>query len=911
MSDDLTNQSDLRIETGSRARELPENAHIKKRFDKFQDFVDLYRSRISLGGAFVDTELLRPVGSEVYLDFRLQDGYRLLYGLAEVVWVRLKTMTGERPKGMGLRFLSLDESGRELVLKLLEEQVKSGGAPFEVDRVPEDGSIDPTVVQALAGPSEEEHAAAQQAKTGSRPAQQPIATDLDDSESLPDLPPGVLPPPEDEADFSAPWGEQLPEIPDELLTEPKATGGGGPSVPAVEAPESPYAPGSGPHDETHDETESADLALEPPVDDGDPHLDETDFGASAWDTEEEDPAPEIKPVGGVTTLQEAQGSIPFTDFDGDSVPEVDGTLFQLPDSQPAAAAAEEPSEASVPAEPSQTSGTDTAAPARVPELGPEEPTFVGSASSAGAFDVEFGEDSDSQVIPPADVGDGAGSAWADSAGEAELAPDFERTEPEPVASFEATETEDATAQPAEIEEASVSAAPDVGFAFEPPPETEGGSASATPDVGFAFEPPAETDTGSASATPDVGFAFEPPAETESVAQEGGEAGFSFETPLAPVADLPDVSTPESIAASALAGQLDEQLQGAEEPQPSAPVAASERSTDTADDLFAFRGPPDAQPALDPEETASLRGGALPDLSDTVMGAKAPTTEGEDLQHSYDDWEEWAPHPTGSGSRTKMLIGVVVLLAVVGGASFFFRSTLLPMIGFGGGTATSTDPPPTLDNATSSDEEVETYSPPDDPLAEPVEVAEPDPGNGIDPEAAVGTDSESETSSDSSDGGAVTQASAESLRPSSTGGDSPPSGTVDPPPAETQSRAPPTTRETGGSRSAAGTARRVESIDVVPGSGSTDVIVHLNGEIRSGQYTHDQLSWAPDREMVTLLGFDNFEQTVIAGRGSHLQQIRVGFHPGKELRLVFDLRSDSVSIQGVQAQGSQLVVRLSD
>lgn len=906
MPDDPSTQSDLRIETGSRARELPQEAQIRKRFDKFQDFVDMYRSRISLGGAFVDADVLRPVGSEVYLDFRLKDDYRLMHGLGEVVWVRLKTMSDERPKGMGLRFLSLDEGGRELVLKLLEEQVKSGGAPFEVDRVPEDGSIDPTVVQAMAGPSAEENEAAQKAKTGSREAQKPESAE--DGDELPDLPPGVLPPPDEEPDFSAPWGEQLPEIPDELLEESTTSSEPSmPSIPAVEAPESPYAPGSDFHDQGGDAQPAAppqpaaqtDFAFDPPSDGGDPHLDETDFGASAWATAPEDSHPEVKPLGGATTLQEAQGGDPFSDFDSDSVPEVDGTLFQLPDTSRAAAAASEPPSTSspaaeppavgalpaepTPAEPSFAVGEET------PSFEASEPSFAGAASTGGGgfdaggldaggldgggfdaggfdadggFDVDFGlgDDTGSQVAPPPDIGDSAGRAW-DADLEAPAASETGPAEPAPAAAVASSAAPriDATPQPTPEETAAMDAAMDIDASD------------------FAFEPP----------------------EADLVDAPPGSGGF----------DRSDVATPEAIAAAALADQM------TEDPVLSAAGGTSAPSnTDTADDLFAFRGPADAQPALDPEETASLRKGSLlPDLSETVMGTKAPTpaADGEDLHHSYDDWEEWAPHPTKSRGRSKMLIGLVLVVLLVGGASYFFRSTLMPMIGFGGGSDAAPQGPPPSTSAAGEDEDgagdSEVYTPPDDPLAEPVEVAEPDLGgdDSEEPSDAMGDSGTEEPATEPQ-----TAATAESLRP-------PPKRPEPPPqevpaqqsPRETSPPPKPAPREPA--RATGGVARHVVGIDVRPGAGATEVVIRLDGDIRSDQYSHDKLSWAPDKEMVTLLGFENFEQTQIAGRGSHLRQVRVGFHPGKELRLVFDLVSDAVSIQGIQAQGNQLVVQISN
>lgn len=909
MPDDPTTQSDPRIETGSRARELPKEAHLTKRFGNFQDFVDMYRSRISLGGAFIDTEVLRPVGTEVYLDFRLEDGYRLMYGLAEVVWVRLATMSDERPKGMGLRFLSLDESGRELVLKLLEEQVKSGGAPFEVDRVPEDGSIDPTVVQALAGPSAEENEAAQRAKTGSRPAEQPDS-EAGDGEELPDLPPGVLPPPDDEEpDFRAPWGSQLPEIPDELLEEssaaPPDAAPDGPSIPAVEAPESPYAPGSDSHD---DEAEQADFAFEPPTDDGgDPLLDETDFGATAA-VLPPDPSQDVKPVGGVTSLQEAQGGDPFSDFDDESVPEVDGTLFQLPDSAPADAAvpAEEPAaaESAEPAasfeEPAADEPSFDAAAAEEPSF--EAPSFAADApadapsfdgvdldtggfdtggSDDGGFDagglddIDFGDDTSSQVAPPPDIGDAAGRAWDedfDASGTSATASSVASVEPSPPAALE---------PPAEATEASAADAAPASFADPVPP-----TPTPTPNREESVAMDAAMDIDADD------FAFEPP-DTDLLDGEADAPALS---------DRSDVATPESVAAAALANQMVEDERPSQfETQPSPPPAQAS-STETADDLFAFRGPADAQPALDPEETASLRKGALPDLSDTVMGTKAAEPSGqdgggEDLQHSYDDWEDWAPHPSKSGGRTKMLIGVVLLVLLVGGASYFFRSTLLPMIGFGGDSADPTElgaPAPANDGV--ADDGIVEYEPPDDPLAEPVEVAEPD----ADPNAgsAAGEDDEPPQ----------TQATAESLRPPSTRPDPPPpqaSAPASQPPPPPR----PTTRPPPSSASTSGPASRIQSIEIRPGAGSTEVVVQLDGIVGAGRFTHDPLAWAPDRERVKLHGFENFEQTQIAGRGSHVKQIRVGFHPGKELHLVFDLVTPSVTIQDVQARGNQIVVRL--
>ena len=570
-------------------------------------------------------------------------------------------------------------------------------------------------------------------------------------------------------------------------------------------------------------------------------------------------------------------------------PNVDGTLFRLPDTGPPAAAepaeaAEQSAETQSADDPSFETPSFDAASFDTGDEPADEPSFEVGGFDGGSFDdgafgaaeidasdfaAEFDaggledDETSSQVAPPPDIGDEAGKAWD---------ADFDATG---ASSQEAVaESTAASAQPAA--ETPADEAPAVGESTPPQPSREESDAMDIEADDFAFEPPAAglLDGAEAEPAPD---------------------------------DRSDVATPESVAAAALAGQMAEPEPTSQfETQPT-PPASHGTSTDTADDLFAFRGPPDAQPALDPEETASLRKGALPDLSETMMGTKAPEPPGaadsdDELQDSYDDWEEWAPHPTKSSGRTKTLIGVALLIALVGGASYFFRSTLLPMIGFGGGSSDSAllEPPPAAADDGTDDGVVE-YETPDDPLAEPVEVAEPDPDGADQNPGGNADDAAAQT-------GAATQATADSLRPPSTRTDPPPQQSTPPPPAR-----PPPTRpaasSTGSSGASSGTASRIQSIEVRPGASATEVVIQLDGSVGASRFTHDPLAWAPDRERVKLHGFENFKQTQIAGRGSHVKQIRVGFHPGKELHLVFDLVAPSVSIQNVQARGNRIVVRL--
>jgi hypothetical protein len=254
----------------------------------------------------------------------------------------------------------------------------------------------------------------------------------------------------------------------------------------------------------------------------------------------------------------------------------------------------------------------------------------------------------------------------------------------------------------------------------------------------------------------------------------------------------------------------------------------------------------------------------------------------------------------------VLIGVLLVLALTGGAGYYFRGMLLPLMGLGGATRGTDGPSATTDTSAemapddsvgSADmQDMAQDGPADDPLAEPIVVAEPDPGDAEPPSDTQADDSTSTTPVPSQQASAGESAVSQADKPPTTVS----AQSLRPPPTR-----PETTRSTGRA------AKLVEGIDVRPGTGATEVIVRFDGDIAPSRYLHDKLSWAADKEMVKLLGMENFKQTQIAGDGTRLRQVRVGFHPGNELHLVFDLASGAVSIQGIEARGNQLVIRISN
>lgn len=109
---------------------------LRQTFDKFSRFVEEASPWLSLSGMFVASRNLQPVGSVLAFELLLADGFQLAEGVGEVVWVRQLSLGSDEPEGMGIRFRSLSEQSRELFLKVVEDRLAAGLAPFDVERIP-------------------------------------------------------------------------------------------------------------------------------------------------------------------------------------------------------------------------------------------------------------------------------------------------------------------------------------------------------------------------------------------------------------------------------------------------------------------------------------------------------------------------------------------------------------------------------------------------------------------------------------------------------------------------------------------------------------------------------------------------------------------------------------------------------
>src|SRR5688572_31950079 len=89
------------------SRRVPLETKVQFKFDRFSGFISEYSSNISPTGMFIVTENPEPAGRILDLEFRLGDGFEIIKGQGEVVWVRSAPDGPGRPPGMGIRFMEL------------------------------------------------------------------------------------------------------------------------------------------------------------------------------------------------------------------------------------------------------------------------------------------------------------------------------------------------------------------------------------------------------------------------------------------------------------------------------------------------------------------------------------------------------------------------------------------------------------------------------------------------------------------------------------------------------------------------------------------------------------------------------------------------------------------------------------
>ncbi|HEX6901095.1 MAG TPA: TIGR02266 family protein [Thermoanaerobaculia bacterium] len=228
------------------SRRVPLETRVQFKFDRFSGFISEYSANISPGGMFIRTRAPQPPGTVLDLEFRLGDGFELIKGRAEVVWVRAEDEGSMRPAGMGLRFQELAPGSKELIYRIVDEHIAQGGTPFDVTKRP------PDLIPSLGSPA--------------APLPPPLAAGRD-------WPPAAPPPPAKGDVFDLP--DLAPLAPVATQREPDLGASASSWLPPAGEPE-PYRPAGEPFPDLFEPP-----APEPPVSAPSPMFASTFGGAAA------------------------------------------------------------------------------------------------------------------------------------------------------------------------------------------------------------------------------------------------------------------------------------------------------------------------------------------------------------------------------------------------------------------------------------------------------------------------------------------------------------------------------------------------------------------------------------------------------------------------------------------------------
>src|SRR5580704_16637219 len=93
------------------------------------EFIENHAHDVSRGGIYIKTANPFPPGTLLKFEIRLASDQAVIAGVGRVVWKRdAGTSNGERPAGMGVKFIKIDEPSKTVIDKLVNTKADAGKA---------------------------------------------------------------------------------------------------------------------------------------------------------------------------------------------------------------------------------------------------------------------------------------------------------------------------------------------------------------------------------------------------------------------------------------------------------------------------------------------------------------------------------------------------------------------------------------------------------------------------------------------------------------------------------------------------------------------------------------------------------------------------------------------------------------
>ncbi|MBV9946734.1 MAG: TIGR02266 family protein, partial [Myxococcales bacterium] len=93
------------------------------------EFIENHAHDVSRGGIYIKTANPFPPGTLLKFEIRLASDQAVIAGVGRVVWKRdAGSSTGERPAGMGVKFIKIDDASRAIIDRLIAHDPDAGSA---------------------------------------------------------------------------------------------------------------------------------------------------------------------------------------------------------------------------------------------------------------------------------------------------------------------------------------------------------------------------------------------------------------------------------------------------------------------------------------------------------------------------------------------------------------------------------------------------------------------------------------------------------------------------------------------------------------------------------------------------------------------------------------------------------------
>ncbi|HYP90973.1 MAG TPA: TIGR02266 family protein, partial [Polyangiaceae bacterium] len=93
------------------------------------EFIEHHSHDVSRGGMFIKTPSPFPPGTLLKFEVKIADEQKVIQGVGRVVWKReSETSERDRPNGMGVKFIKIDDASRKTIDQLVSTRADAGAA---------------------------------------------------------------------------------------------------------------------------------------------------------------------------------------------------------------------------------------------------------------------------------------------------------------------------------------------------------------------------------------------------------------------------------------------------------------------------------------------------------------------------------------------------------------------------------------------------------------------------------------------------------------------------------------------------------------------------------------------------------------------------------------------------------------